>query len=717
MSQKTEACAGPPGHAALKFPFYAPETVRRGEVRPSRMSRKRAAVLIAVHVAAFLHILHWKLAGRTLSPMEPSETFFTLAEGAINAGAILFLASLLATMVLGRWFCGWACHLVALQDLCAWLLKKIGIRPRPLRSRALVFVPLLAGLYMFGYPLVRRWLDAQPPPFHWELTKTGFWDTFPGPFLAIATLLVCGFAIVYLLGAKGFCTYACPYGGLYGVLDLLAPGRIRVTDACKGCGHCTSICTSNVLVHQEVREYGTVMDPGCMKCGDCISVCPEDALYYGFGRPALFTRPRVPVRARPRMFPAGEEFALALAFAGALFVYWGLPSELAPWAGRLYNEMPFLFSLGLASITAFLAITAVRALRRPDFGFQHLKLKAAGRLTRGGAAFLALTGLYFAFFAHCAWVQLETFRGMALLDRTNPLRPAVAVQDRRVLERLDPAMAANVRGAQQHLGRAARLGLFTDLRLASQLAWLDLVRLDPAGAERRLEEAARRHPDHAPYRFGLGQVRAARGDVEQAAAHYLAALDLNPDHRHARAQLVPIARELLQRGRFEAAARVLGRAAALEPGSVSLREAWSVALEQAGDLPGATAAVRQILALAPDHPMARLQLGRLLLQAGDPEAALRELEPLAATGGAEVDALRGVACLRLGRAGQAVPLLERASRSLAEPGLLVDLGEAQLRAGRPADAEATLRRALAAAPKDARAAALLIEARAGQGKR
>jgi Flp pilus assembly protein TadD len=64
-----------------------------------------------------------------------------------------------------------------------------------------------------------------------------------------------------------------------------------------------------------------------------------------------------------------------------------------------------------------------------------------------------------------------------------------------------------------------------------------------------------------------------------------------------------------------------------------------------------------------------------------------------------------------------VPLLERASRSLAEPGLLVDLGEAQLRAGRPADAEATLRRALAAAPKDARAAALLIEARAGQGKR
>jgi len=512
MAQKTEACAGPSGHPALKFPFYAPETVRRGGVRPSRMSRRRAIVLIALHVAIFLHILHWKLAGRTLTPLEPSETFFTLAEGAINAGAILFLLSLVATMVLGRWFCGWACHIVALQDLCAWLLKKIGIRPRPLRSRALVFVPLLAGLYMFGYPLVKRWLADHPPPFHWELTKSGFWDTFPGPFLAAATFLVCGFAIVYLLGAKGFCTYACPYGGLYGVLDPLAPGRIRVTDACKGCGHCTAICTSNVLVHQEVREYGTVMDPGCLKCGDCISVCPENALYFGFGKPALFTRPRVKVKARPRMFSVGEEVALALAFAGALFVYWGLPSEVAPWAGRLYNEMPLLFSLGLASITAFLALTVLRALRRPDFGFQHLKLKAGGRVTRGGATFLGLSGLYFLFFAHCAWVQFDTFRGVALLDRTAPLRPAVAQQDRRVLERLDPVMAGNVRAARTHFERAERLGLFTDLRLASQLAWLDprAARSRGSAGASRAGRAPPPRPRALPVRARPGAGRARR---------------------------------------------------------------------------------------------------------------------------------------------------------------------------------------------------------------
>src|SRR5207244_4171 len=85
------------------------------------------------------------------------------------------------------------------------------------------------------------------------------------------------FMTVYFLGNKGFCTYACPYGGVFGLVDKVAPGRIRVTDACEECGHCTAVCTSNVIVHAEVKKYGMVVDPGCMKCMDCVSVCPNDA--------------------------------------------------------------------------------------------------------------------------------------------------------------------------------------------------------------------------------------------------------------------------------------------------------------------------------------------------------------------------------------------------------------------------------------------------------
>ena len=44
---------------------------------------------------------------------------------------------------------------------------------------------------------------------------------------------------------------------------------------------------ANVQVHAEVAAYGMVVDPGCMKHMDCISVCPNDALYFGFGKPAV----------------------------------------------------------------------------------------------------------------------------------------------------------------------------------------------------------------------------------------------------------------------------------------------------------------------------------------------------------------------------------------------------------------------------------------------
>ena len=44
-----------------------------------------------------------------------------------------------------------------------------------------------------------------------------------------------------------------------------------------------TVCTSNVRVHEEIREYGGVVDPGCMKCLDCVSVCPNDALSYNCG--------------------------------------------------------------------------------------------------------------------------------------------------------------------------------------------------------------------------------------------------------------------------------------------------------------------------------------------------------------------------------------------------------------------------------------------------
>ena len=35
----------------------------------------------------------------------------------------------------------------------------------------------------------------------------------------IPFLFIVGFMTVYFLGSKGFCTYGCPYGGVFGIAD------------------------------------------------------------------------------------------------------------------------------------------------------------------------------------------------------------------------------------------------------------------------------------------------------------------------------------------------------------------------------------------------------------------------------------------------------------------------------------------------------------------
>jgi polyferredoxin len=277
---------------SVKLPVLNTSPAAESGIRKSRTSFWRAIALITLQLLMIAHIIQWRFMGSTISPIEPSETMYTLQSGAINAGFIFFTLAILATLIFGRFVCGWGCHILALQDFCAWLLKKFGLTPKPFRSRLLVFVPLIAALYMFVWPTVSRYF-AKPlneplfPQFTNHLITTEFWATFPPVWVAIPFLFVCGFMTVYFLGSKGFCTYGCPYGGFFSLADKVAPGKIRVTDACNECGHCTATCTSNVIVHAEVKQYGMVVDPGCMKCMDCISVCPNDALYFGFGKPSV----------------------------------------------------------------------------------------------------------------------------------------------------------------------------------------------------------------------------------------------------------------------------------------------------------------------------------------------------------------------------------------------------------------------------------------------
>jgi|CXWL01.1.fsa_nt_gi tetratricopeptide (TPR) repeat protein/ferredoxin len=570
-------------------------------IRASRSSRWRAAVLIGVNLLIVAHVLHWWLTGHTLTPLEPSEGMELGKRDVVNAGLLLFAAAGLATAVFGRFFCGWGCHLLALQDLCQAGLHRIGIRPQPLRSRWLLWVPTLAFVYMFLWPAVYRLATGLPfSTPRLQLTTNDFWATFPGIGVAIATFVVCCFVIVYLLGGKAFCTYACPYGALFGAADRLSPLRIRVTDACNGCGHCTAVCTSNVRVHEEVRDYGAVVDPGCMKCLDCVSVCPNDALHLGFGRPALLTSPRVATVARHRRLPWSEELLLSVVFALTFLAFRGL-----------YGVFPFLFSLGIAACYAYLARLAWRLLFQPDVAFRHYRLQQAGELLPAGRVFVGVIATLVLVWLHCAVVQGELRLGSSYVDRLEPARQRVAQGLARPAD-LTPADRALAVQAARHLDRVRRWGALPTPGLLPSLAWSHYLAGEPA-ALALLAAVARADNDRQLAWLLLGRDAEEHGNETPAIAAYEAAIAAQPDAvdgylalgtLHARA------------GRHDRAGEVFDRGRSRLPTSAILAYNAALSLAVRGSLEPAISLFRVALTLDPHLRPAAENLAGVLAESG-----------------------------------------------------------------------------------------------------
>ena len=511
---------------SVELPILNKTGKDRTEIRASTTSRWRAAALIGVNLLIVLHIIQWLVMGRTLSPIEPSESMYTLQQGVLNAGFIFFALAILATLIFGRYVCGWGCHIIALQDLCAWILKKMGLTPRPFRSRILVFVPLAVALYMFVWPTVNRYMlkpAGEPliPQFTNHLITTEFWSTFPPIAVAIPFLFVCGFMTVYFLGSKGFCTYACPYGGFFSLADKVAPGRIRVTDACNQCGHCTATCTSNVLVHAEVAKYGMVVDSGCMKCMDCVSVCPNDALYFGFGKPAAAVAKSVKKTAS-LSWP--EEIAAALVFGSAFMAVWDV-----------YQLVPMLMALGIATVTTFVVMRSYKLLTTGDLTFYRYTLRSGGRLKNAGIAFLGFAALWTGLNAHSGWVRYHERAGALAFQ-------SLQIPDELALARSnpDPWLSAsdreNIAAGKEHFTKAVSTGLFTNVDAMPKLAWFEYLSGDPEKAADHLAKAADRQTGQgrALSLYYRGAILNRLGRFEEAIASLDKALAERPDLAAAR---------------------------------------------------------------------------------------------------------------------------------------------------------------------------------------
>ena len=597
MSRKQARNIKRPAGYKAELPVVAAARSRRN------YGRWRAMTLGLVHVLFVLHFVHWKLAGKTLAPLELNEVMHTLELGIVTAGFIFMCIAGLATLIFGRFFCSWGCHILALQDLCAWMLRKIGIRrPKQVRSRLLLFVPLAAVLYMFVWPQIQFVIEGtSPPALHIASDEEG-WASFmtedftrnlPGPGIAAVTFLLCGFVMVYLLGSRSFCNYGCPYGVIFGAADRFAPGRIRVTDKCAQCGTCTATCTSGVRVHEEVRQHGMIVNPACLKDLDCVAACPNDALYYGFGKPSLFKSYRSGGRfGLPYDFSIAEEMIIAAAFIATLLIFRGL-----------YGIVPFLMTLGLGAIIAYLTVQTLRLWTSHNVRLTVWTLKQKGRVTRAGIGYAAFYAALLVFIGHSAFIRYHEFRGDRALDVVRASRAGLERADlARAQSFLTTAdrwgMLRNEGNEWQLLDLSSRLGQYAavetyarrilarrpnETQARAQLAQSLMMQGRLPQAEREFREVVSSTDtdihDLASAHQNLGVLLGARGDFAGAVAELRAALAIDPTRANYHAEL---GRTLAALGRHDEAISALHEALRLEPGLTPANYYLVVSLMEVG---------------------------------------------------------------------------------------------------------------------------------------
>jgi len=211
----------------------------------------------------------------------------------------------------------------------------------------------------------------------------------------------------------------------------------------------------------------------------------------------------------------------------------------------------------------------------------------------------------------------------------------------------------------------------------------------------------------------LGSIRARQGKFDEAAKHFEASLQINPENAGAHCNL---AGALSLQGKFAEAEPHFQTALRLKPRDAEVRRSYASALAGQGRFEPAIAQLSEAVRIEPE-PGSRLQLATLLYQTGRPAEAATEYRQVLAAQPDSLEALNNLAwLLAAGRdstvrnGDEAVRLAERACRltNYQQARTLGILGAAYAEAGRFNDAVAAAEKAvdLATAAGDAQFAGM-----------
>lgn len=203
--------------------------------------------------------------------------------GQIAAGLTVYwpfvltaLIPIVATLVFGRFYCGWICPATFLYEmnsnLRAWLQQAGLPVGKQHFDRRLKYLVLAAGLVLSTLTGSVVVAAVYPPAL---IGREIYYAIALGGFGVGAVFFVITLLFDLLVARRGFCRYLCPGGALYSLLGRYRLVRIqRKVKTCNDCVKCTAVCEFELDPMRD--EFGQE----CNNCAACIAICPTDALQF-----------------------------------------------------------------------------------------------------------------------------------------------------------------------------------------------------------------------------------------------------------------------------------------------------------------------------------------------------------------------------------------------------------------------------------------------------
>lgn len=180
-----------------------------------------------------------------------------------------FLGLIPLTYFFGKVWCGWVCHLGALQEFIfrPGVLKVLQDRKSQITLKWIRIVTLVI--------LVIQIITTRTNIFiHYDPFKVAF-NLFSANTLGyiLLVIMLVSSALIY----RPFCRAFCPIGLILGwVSHIPGAAKLSKNDTCVDCKSCSNSCNQNAMIYENKKSI--LDNEDCILCGDCMDSCKFSSL-------------------------------------------------------------------------------------------------------------------------------------------------------------------------------------------------------------------------------------------------------------------------------------------------------------------------------------------------------------------------------------------------------------------------------------------------------